>query len=517
MRARLCVTVTVRTTDELRRRRDEAIDADLVELRVDTVADPDAAGALAGRRQPVIVTCRPAWEGGSFTGSDEERQRVLLDARRLGAEYVDVEWKAGMDDLIASRGGQGIVVSRHDFDQTPRDLPQLERAMRATGAEVVKLAVTAHSLADCIRLRSAATGATGPVVAIAMGEAGLASRVLATSFNSCWTYAGDAIAPGQIPAGRLLHGFGYRGISASTRIYGVVGRPIAHSLSPAMHNAALKAAGIDAVYLPLAARDFDDFLAFADGFGLAGASVTAPFKIAAFERSDECDAMSRRIQSVNTLRRRNGRWEARNTDVEGFLVPLQAALDVRGARATVLGAGGAARAAVSALCSAGASVEIAARDPDRGRRVADLMDCTAVAWPPRPGSWDVLVNATPVGTAPALNDSPLPGGPFTGRLVYDLVYNPIDTRLLREARRAGCRTIGGLEMLVAQAQRQFEWWTGVAASSEVLRTAALRALARADHEASASARDVIASDGETSPDRASARGGGPEAPEAPDK
>jgi 3-dehydroquinate dehydratase/shikimate dehydrogenase len=469
--------VTGRTTDELRRRRDEATDADLVELRVDTVADPDAAGALAGRRRPAIVTCRPRWEGGSFDGSEEERQRLLRDARHLGAEYVDVEWKAGMGDLVSSQGGQGIVVSRHDFEQTPCDLGELERAMRATGAEVVKLAVTAHSLSDCVRLRSAATAATGPIVAIAMGEAGLASRVLATPFNSCWTYAGDGVAPGQIPAERLVDEFGYRRVSASTVIYGVAGRPVAHSLSPVMHNAALQAAGIDAVYLPLAARDFDDFLAFADGLGLAGASVTAPFKLDAFERADECDPISRRVHAVNTLRRRHGRWEARNTDVDGFLAALQAALDVRGARAVVMGAGGAARAAVAALCSAGALVAIAARDLDRARRVADLMECAATEWPPRPGSWDVLVNATPVGTAPAADESPLPGGPFTGQLVYDLVYNPLETRLLREARIAGCRTVGGLEMLVAQAARQFEWWTGVAAPADVMRSAALRALA----------------------------------------
>ena len=476
MRARLCVTVTGRTTAELRRRRDQVTDAELVELRVDTVADPDAAGALSGRRLPAIVTCRPSWEGGAFAGSEEERRRLLHDARRLGADYVDVEWKAGIDDLVASRNGKGIVISRHDFEGTPSDLLGLEHAMRATGAEVVKLAVTAHRLADCVRLRAVSTAAAGPIVAIAMGEAGLASRVLATTFNCCWAYAGNAVAPGQIAADRLVHEFGYRDISAGTAIYGVVGRPIAHSLSPVMHNAAFRAAGIDAVYLPLAARDYDDFLAFADGFSMTGASVTAPFKITAFERAHRCDAMSQRIQSVNTLRRRGGRWEARNTDVEGFLAPLQAAIDVRGARATVMGAGGAARAAAAALRSAGAEVAIAARNPDRARAVAELMACRAVDWPPPPGSWDVLVNATPVGTAPAVHDSPMPGGPFTGQLVYDLVYNPVETRLLREASHAGCRTIGGLEMLVAQAQRQFEWWTAVPASAEVMRNAALEVL-----------------------------------------
>jgi 3-dehydroquinate dehydratase/shikimate dehydrogenase len=476
MRARLCVTVTGRTMAELRKRRDEVIDADLVELRVDTVADPDAAAALSGRKLPVIFTCRPTWEGGHFAGSEEERRRLLLAARALGAEYVDVEWKADIPALMAARGGQGIVISQHDFDGMPADLAGIERAMRACGAEVVKLAVTAGALADCLALGHISLSATAPTVAIAMGDAGLASRVLATRFNSYWTYAGDAVAPGQLPVQRLIDTFRYRDISADTAIYGVVGRPIGHSLSPVIHNAAFRAAGIDAVYLPLAARDYDDFLTFAEGMPIAGASVTAPFKSTAFDHAAECDATSRRIRSVNTLRRRNGQWEARNTDVEGFLAPLQAVSDLQRVRATVLGAGGAARAAVEGLQSAGANVSIAARRADRAREVAAAMTCGIADWPPRPGSWDVLVNATPVGTAPAVDDSPLPSGPFTGDLVYDLVYNPTETRLLREARRAGCRTIGGLEMLIAQAQAQFAWWTGTPPPTEIMRKAALAAL-----------------------------------------
>jgi 3-dehydroquinate dehydratase/shikimate dehydrogenase len=475
--SKLCVTVTGQTMADLRTRRDEVADADLVELRLDTVADPSAAGALAGRRTPVIVTCRPTWEGGQFRGSDDERRRLLREAQQLGAEYIDVEWKAGFTELLDRPGGQGVVLSMHDYTGVPADLESRAAAMRATGVEIIKIAVTAHKLCDCLPLWSLGRSSTSPTALVAMGEAGVASRVLAPHFRSCWSYAGDGVAPGQVPFARMRDEFSFRTITDRTAVYGIVGRPVSHSVSPAMHNAAFRAGRIDAVYLPLAAADFDDFLEFSDTIGVAGASVTAPFKIDAAQRVDECDAISRRTRSVNTLRRTGDRWIGANTDVAGFLEPLEARMSVRGARATILGAGGAARSAAEALTSAAAQVSIAARCQARAAETAALVGGAVGDWPPTPHSWDILVNATPVGTAPAVDDSPLPDGPFTGQLVYDLVYNPPDTTLLRAARAAGCRTLGGLDMLVAQAQRQFEWWTGVKPSERVMREAALAALA----------------------------------------
>jgi 3-dehydroquinate dehydratase/shikimate dehydrogenase len=318
------------------------------------------------------------------------------------------------------------------------------------------------------------------MVLVTMGEAGLPGRVLAGWMGSRWTYAGDrlGVAPGQLPAARLCEEFGFRRLGPHTAIYGVLGRPVSHSLSPAVHNAAFRALRLDAVYLPLAAADFDDFLAFADAAGLAGASVTAPFKVDAFERAGEADAVSRRVRSVNTLRRDGARWVGCNTDVAAFLRPLDGTLRLRGLRAVVLGAGGAARSVAVALASAGAHVTIAARRAAQAEAVAALTGTAAGAWPPPPGSWDLLVNATSAGTAPAVDESPLPEDyRFEGRVVYDLVYNPPVTRLLAAAARAGCRTIGGLDMLIAQAQAQVEWWTGQRPSERWLREAALARLA----------------------------------------
>jgi 3-dehydroquinate dehydratase/shikimate dehydrogenase len=472
--AKLCVTVTAATTAELRTRRDQVSGADLVELRLDMVRDPSAAGALAGRKTPVIITCRSQAQGGHFTGSEEERRAILSEALALGAEYVDVEWQSSCADLIDKTGGRRLVLSHHDFHGVPSDLHNIAQAMLASGAEIVKIAVMASRLGDSLTLRSLARKTRVPMALIAMGEAGIPSRVLASWMGSCWTYAGDAVAPGQISAARMQDEFRFRRIGARTEIYGVLGRPVSHSVSPAMHNAAFKATHRDAVYVPLAAADFDDFLAFADAAGLRGVSVTAPFKVHAFERADECDPVSRRIQSANTLRRDGLRWLGCNTDVTGFLAPLESEMRLRGGRATILGAGGAARSVSVALAAAGMKVTVCGRRQDQAQAVAALTGAAVAPWPPDPAAWDLLVNATPVGTAPNTLESPLPPNYLFhgGKLVYDLVYNPPQTRLLTDAERAGCRTIGGLDMLVAQAQAQFEWWTGQRPAERVMREAA---------------------------------------------
>lgn len=559
----LCETVTGRDVAELVAARDGVTAADMVELRLDGVAHGDVARALQGRRIPVIVTCRPVWEGGRFAGSEEERLAVLTRALELGAEYVDVEWEAlrpgsgqalrhaqhaaGFDDLV-QRHRTRVIVSSHDFAGVPRDLATRVRAMRGTGAAVIKVAITATRLTDTLPLLEIAR--EGPAVVIGMGDAGVPSRLLAARFGSHWTYAGNSVAPGQVPVQRMVEQFRFRAVGPGTAIYGVVGDNAMRAMSPAMHNAAFAAAGIDAVSVPLRAADFADFLTFADALGIAGVSVTIPFTIDALHASASADELTRAVGAANTLRRcgpaeagpyvpnveagssyvgagfsrPGGReWEATNTDVEGFLEPLDAiaGADLRrtpnaqlptpsdwelgigswelskvrpynGLRVSVLGAGGAARAVVVALRSRGARVTVHVRRTDRAQEVASglnrkLQGVQVGPWPPVPGSWDVLVNCTPLGSASAREESPLPGGPFGGRLVYDLTYGSAESPLLREARLAGCATLDGLPMIMAQAERQFEWWTGRRAPAGVMRAAVFTPTGHGDTEAGRSA------------------------------
>ncbi|PYR93536.1 MAG: shikimate dehydrogenase [Acidobacteria bacterium] len=454
----LCVVATGRTVQAIVRAREAAeAEADLVELRLDMLERPDAAGALAGRRTPVIVTCRPVRAGGRFEGSDEERLRILREAHALGAEYIDVDFDALCEPIIAERQGRGVIVSTHDFTGTPTDLPGLLAAMRRTGAEIVKLATTTETLSDLIPLLKVGTS-DQPTILIGMGASGVVSRILAARFRSRWTYAGDAIAPGQLPVRRMLHEFRFRRIRHDTRVYGVVGRPVMHSLSAAMHNAGFAARGLNAAYVPLETNDATDFRRFADAIGLRGASVTTPLKMDVVPLLDEVTPIASDAGAVNTITVTGGRWIGTNTDVDGFLEPLRRRTKTAGLRATILGAGGAARGVALGLIRAGAAVAISARRPDSAREAAAAIGATTTAWPPVPGSWDLLVNATSVGSRM------VPGMPvdvaLDGRIVYDLIYDPPLTPLLKAAQARGCTVIGGLEMLVAQAERQFEIWTG---------------------------------------------------------
>jgi len=459
--------------------RAAATRADLVELRLDAVARPDVRRILSACARPAIVACRPSWEGGGFSGPEQARVGLLEQALEAGAAFVDIEWRAESRERLLRQAADRVVVSYHDFDGVPAGLERTAAAMGASAAAVCKIAVRVAALGDLLVLQGAAARLGGRrKVVIGMGAAGLATRILPARFGSCWTYAGEGVAPGQLPVAELADQYGVRCQGAGTAVYALLGRPVGHSLSPVMQNAAFAALGIDAVYVPLEARTMADFDLVAGMLGVVGASVTAPFKGEATARCVEVDEHAAALGAVNTLRRESASacWHGRNTDVEGFLAPLRGR-SLRGLRAAVIGAGGAARAVARALGSEGAVVTLRARDEAAAAEAARVAGARAGALPVPPGSWDLLVNATPVGTWPNVGSSPMAGRTCDGRIVYDLVYNPAETRLLRDAREAGCEVIGGLDMLVAQAGRQFEWWTGRPAPLGAMRAAAVRRLA----------------------------------------
>ena len=478
-RARLCATVTAETTAGLRAARDAVGGADLVELRLDGVRDLDVEGALAGRSGPVVVTCRPVWEGGRFAGSEEERRRILGRAFDLGADWVDLEWRGGFEPLVAERRGRNVVLSMHDFEATPADLESRYRAMRATGADVVKIAAYSRLADDVVRLhRLGRVARDERAVLVGMGPIGVPTRLLPAHFGSVWTYGGDGVAPGQVPLSDMIGRYRCHRASASTAIYGVAGAPICHSLSPVMHNAGFAEAGLDAMYVPFEATSAGDLMELVQALGVKGLSVTAPFKESILDHVVDVDPVGRRTGAINTLRADVDGWRGLNTDVSGFLAPLEAQGGVGGLRCCVLGAGGSARSVAVGLAGGGGAVTVCARRRERAAEVAALAGGAVGCLPPPPGSWDLLVNTTPLGTAPHVDDTPVPAEALAGgSLVYDLVYNPTRTRLLRDAAAAGCRTIGGLDMLAAQAVRQFEWWCGARPSTGLFLQAAREALA----------------------------------------
>lgn len=491
-----------------------AAGADVVELRVDRIGDVAAVAALlAGPRPlPVIVTVRPTDEGGAWAADEAARRALLRELRRYRPEYIDVElaaWPESQresprsDEEAAPHGPRAssapaetrTIVSHHDLAGTPRDLGGVfARLAAVAGADVRKVVFTAHTATDALHVLLELHRQPEPRrwIALAMGEAGLATRVLARKFGALLTFAtvaaGGESAPGQPTVAELRGLYGWDRGSPATQVYGVVGWPVAHSQGPLVHNAALAAAGIDGVYLPLpiapepaALHEFLDLAAGHAELNVAGLSVTAPHKEAALAwldaRSGRASAAARRCGAVNTLTRTpQGEWHGDNTDGGAAVAALQAAAeraDLRGRAAAVLGAGGAARAVAAALQDAGCPVTLYNRSPARAAALARDLRCAWQPWAARADyAGEILINCTTLGLAPAVDASPLPAQALRpGTLVLDANYRPARTRLLCDAQARGCVTVSGVEMFVRQAAAQFALWQGRAAPLDVLRGA----------------------------------------------
>jgi 3-dehydroquinate dehydratase/shikimate dehydrogenase len=492
----VCVTLTEETTEgAVARMAELAPVADLFEVRADFLRDRDLGKILGARTKPILLTCRPVCEGGRWPDENPRgRRRLLREAAALGFDWIDVEARADFDDLVASRGGRGLVLSWHDLEGTPEDLDGLYARLAGQRPDVVKIAVTARSVADLGRLlafarrngmrggaRTGAGGRSPALVAIAMGPLGVASRILGGACGAPFTFAaaaaGREAAPGQPTADALTRIYRARSIGPATRIYGLVGTDILRSVSPAVHNAAYAACGIDAVYVPLQAESLDAFLEALPGLGLSGFSLTRPYKSAILPHLTSVEPEAGRAGSVNTVVVHDRALVGSSTDGEGVLAPLRKRVDPKGHAVAIVGAGGAARAAAFSLMRAGARVTVLARRPEQSAKVAVAAGCaTAPLENLGQVEWDVLVNATPAGSGSAPGEMAVPESVLRqGALVFDMVYEPRETPLLAAAGAHGCVTIAGLEMLVAQAVRQFETWTGVAAPVDVMMKAALAA------------------------------------------
>jgi 3-dehydroquinate dehydratase / shikimate dehydrogenase len=484
----ICVSLTEPTTAGLIDRMvDLAGVADLFEIRGDMVRDLDLVTLMRAQTHPLLFTCLPRSEGGQWDDRDPAgRHSLLLEAAKRGFDYVDVGFKSGFLDVIAQKAGHGLVLSCHDLQGTPADLDGLYRSMVERGADIAKVAVTPRSIADLGRLfafaaRRAEAGGT-PLIPIAMGPMGIASRILGGRHGAPFLFAAPAAgaeaAPGQIPAAVLAERFRARQITRATRVYGILGGDVTWSLSPVIHNRAFAECGLDAVYVPLQAEALDPFLSALPALGLDGFSVTRPFKVDIVSRLDLVDGAASRAGSVNTVRVRDGRLEGSSTDGLGILAPLEKKIAVKGKKIVILGAGGAARAAALALVQQKARVAVAARNVAQAAAVAKEVGCGHGALSDLGKvKWDVLINATPVGSASIPGRSPVPASVHRrGTVVFDMVYEPLETPLLRDAARAGCTTIDGLQMLLAQAAGQFELWTGLPAPMEAMRSAALFAI-----------------------------------------
>lgn len=458
--------------------------ADLVEIRLDRVPAPEVAGLVTAAPLPVVATCRRRQDGGQFDGEEAERAQRLRAAVRAGAAWVDLEWGSETARSASAFAPARVILSWHDFNGTPVDLEERLRSMRsASGATWLKLVPTACGLGDLVRLRHLLRDASD-LVAFAMGPTGAASRLLAPVWGSRATYASgsaEPTAPGQLPVQEMLDLYRLRRAGRSTRVAGLLGWPLGHSLSPRLHNLGYEALGLDWIYVPIETESADGLRDFLIALEIEAASVTLPHKEACIPHLDELDPLARRLGAVNTVLRRGGVLRGHNTDVEAALAPLRSAVALGGKRIALLGAGGAARALAFTLPREGCRVRIFNRTAERARRVAEEAGVEWGRWEDLEGeAYDVLIQATPVGMHPRGDDMPLPEAWLRGSLVYDLIYNPPETALLRAARRRGLAVLGGVEMLLGQAAAQFRLFTGVEPPLEDWRACLSSALARTE-------------------------------------
>jgi 3-dehydroquinate dehydratase/shikimate dehydrogenase len=485
--------------------------ADIIELRLDYLQGDELFKALRGlpalisaSTRPIIVTLRPIEQGGRREMDNLTRIIFWVEHFLYGKPHVDfADIELDLARLFQERekdegkellNWERVICSQHYFASPPDELWKIFSEMRATPARILKVAVQANDITDCIEifhLLEHAQMEGREMIAVAMGEAGVATRILASSRGAFLTYGSldedHQSAPGQISAASLRDVYRLHKLNHETEILGLVGSPVWHSLSPRIHNAAFEALNVNAVYIPFEVRDAGEFFRRMAHprtreikWRLRGLSVTAPHKADVLEHLDWIAPDAQEIGAVNTIVIEDGAMRGYNTDAAALLVPLlEKGLSLTGARCAVIGAGGAARCALWGLRQQGARVCVFARDAQRARTTAEKFgaDCRELEDASFDG-FDLVINATPLGTrgeredeTPALADQL--GG---ARMAYDLVYNPGDTRFLREARAAGCETTGGLAMLIAQAAEQFKLWTRRDAPLDVMKEAALGGL-----------------------------------------
>ena len=433
----------------------------------------------------VLATCRRHQNHGKFNGSVEEQFAILDRAIAAGAQAIDIEVEtaeAFPDRLNQFRGRARIIASYHNYEATPPMDTVISRVLRVQ-ADAYKVVTTARKPSDNVRVLAAAKALPKQrLVVLAMGEMGFPTRVLSPVFGGVYTYAApmyaEGTAAGQVSARHLRRLFHVETLGKSAKIYGVIADPIRHSISPAVHNRAFQSRRIDAVYLPflVSPPQLRDFFSLAERLPLAGFSVTIPHKQKVIRYLDAVDPLARRIGAVNTVWRKVGKWRGANTDVAGVTGPLSRFFRLQNSSVLIAGNGGAARSAAFALSDAGAKITLVGRNSDRVRALAKICGADAISRE-QVGShrFDAVVHATPLGMYPHINECFF-NGEIPADVVFDMVYNPAETLLLRNAKEQGKHVIPGLEMFIEQAVRQFEIWTGESAPRPVMLKAATEAL-----------------------------------------
>ncbi|GAB4835886.1 hypothetical protein Ancab_000805 [Ancistrocladus abbreviatus] len=500
----ICAPAMADTVDQMlvlmRKAKEQG--ADLVEVRLDYLKNlntsQDIEVLIKHSSVPTLFTFRPKWEGGRYAGDESKRLGALQRAMELGANYIDVELKAADDFFKLIEGRKcdrvKIIVSSHNYENTPsvEELGNLAARIQGSGADIVKIATTALDITDSARIFQVLAHCQVPMIGIAMGERGLMSRILSAKFGGFLTFgvleAGAVSAPGQPTVKDLLDLYNFRQIGPDTKVHGVIGNPIGHSKSPHLYNAAFKHIGFNGIYLPLLVDNVADFLNTYSSPDFVGYSYTIPHKMAGLQCCDEVDPVAKGIGAISCMIRRpsDGKLIGYNVDYLGAIAAIEEGLrglngaspaagsPLAGKLFVVMGAGGAGKALAFGGKEKGARVVVAnrtfAKAQDLASRVGGQALPLAALRDFHPEEGMILVNTTSVGMKPNVDVSPIPKEALKHySLVFDAIYTPKLTRLLRDAQESGGAVVYGTEMFINQAFVQFEKFTGLPAPKELIR------------------------------------------------
>ena len=469
--------------------------ARLVELRLDYIRRAvTLKRLLRDRKCPVVATCRRPQDGGKWKGTETDRVILLRAAIAEGVDYIDLE--EDVADAIPRYGDTKRIISMHDFDETPDNLEEIHARLATKDADIVKIACMANSPHDVTRILRLLEQSEIPTVGICMGDIGMPSRILAGKFGAPFSFATfhheRTIAPGQLCFQEMTDVYGYETINADTEVFGVIADPVGHSLSPVIHNAGFDHLGMNRVYLPFRVpKDhLSQFIDDAPSLGIRGLSVTIPHKQEVMASLTKIESGARKIGAVNTVIYDEDEIVGYNTDLYGAMVSLAEAADVDpdekwllGKKVLLLGAGGVARAIGVGVKDRGAELVVTSRTYEKAFDLATKLEGEAILWEERhSANPDVLVNCTPVGMHPKMNDTPFEEAGFTrGMIVFDTIYNPEQTLLIKQARNHDCRVVTGLEMFVRQAELQFKLFSGEEAPLSLMRETFRRTISSAKY------------------------------------
>ncbi|TWU37261.1 shikimate dehydrogenase [Novipirellula artificiosorum] len=458
--------------------------AELVELRLDFIGRAvNLKRLIENRPGPVVVTCRRREDGGRWMKSEQERMMLLRSAIAAGVEYVDIE--ADVASQIPRYGNTKRVISYHKFSDTPDEIEQIADAMAEEDADIVKLATMATTFSDNLRMLNMVKNARRPTIGICMGEIGMVTRILGERVGSPFTYATYSVdkklAPGQLNWKEMMELYRYKEINQDTELFGVIADPVANSHAHLVQNTAFYEQGLNARYLPFRVPrdDLHKFMQAARELGISGVSVDTPHMENVVDYCTQAESSASGIGAVNTLIFQGKDNLGYNTDYRAAMDCISETFNLKkgiekpmqGVAVMILGAGGVARAVAWGLRQRGADVTIASRTMEKSQLLASEIGCRCVEWAERHDpKVNLLVNATPMGMHPDVDRSPFDAAQLNQfMVVFDAVYNPESTLLIKYARKQGCRIITGVDMFVRRLAYQYKLFTGRDAPTRLMR------------------------------------------------